>query len=786
MDATSREPCPPPPSSAQIPTGQAIPSCSEFLTTCAGRRDAMWRLVTAGGGPLLTSLNDNVGRQHWEFDPQAGTPEQRAQVEELRENFANNRRAKRQCSDELLRLQAADRIKAAGANVVKDPCVVQGRGPVAVSQVDHQVLCGLKYYAALQQRDGHWAGDYGGPNFLMPGMVIALYATGALDRVFGAEARAEILRYHRNHQNEDGGFGLHIEGHSTMFGTSMGYCVLRIMGADRDDEAVAAARKWIHDRGGAQYNTSWAKFWLAVLGAYSWDGLNPVPPEMWLLPYSAWTGIGLLHPGRMWCHVRQVMLPMSYIYGVRGTCKETDLVKALREELYPVPYDGIDWNGARNLCGKEDLYFPHPFIQDALWWFLYKCENVLAGSSLRKKALKEALKLIHYEDESTRYIDIGGVSKSMNLLACWLEDPNSEAFKKHLARVPDYMWVSEDGMKMQGTNGSQVWDTAFSVQAMIATGLGKEVGDCLQLAHQFLDKSQITEDPMPPLQEHYRHISKGAWSFSTRDHGWPTADCSAEALKAVLALQTCPETFVKQPFLDDRLFDCVNIILSYQSSTGGWPTYENTRSHSFAENFNAAETFSNIMIDYDYVELSSSCMTALCEFRKAYPKHRSAEIDGALKRGKDFIQRIQREDGSWYGSWGVCFTYGTWFGCEALAALGDSYSTSESARTACDFLLDKQKEDGGWGESYKSSQDRVYSQLDGDSHVVNTAWAVMALMAVGYHEVHPLPLHAAARFMMDAQQVDGDWPQQHISGVFNKNCMISFSQYRYGEAAWRI
>eukprot|EP00803_Ostreobium_quekettii_P008888 evm.model.scf_1873.3 EVM.evm.TU.scf_1873.3 scf_1873:15470-26076(+) len=686
----------------------------------------MWRLVTAGGGPLLTSLNDNVGRQHWEFDPQAGTPEQRAQVEELRENFANNRRAKRQCSDELLRLQAADRIKAAGANVVKDPCVVQGRGPVAVSQVDHQVLCGLKYYAALQQRDGHWAGDYGGPNFLMPGMVIALYATGALDRVFGAEARAEILRYHRNHQNEDGGFGLHIEGHSTMFDT------------------VCYA--------------SWAQIETMKL----WQ----------LLANGNWTAAS-------WKDVvsRQVMLPMSYIYGVRGTCKETDLVKALREELYPVPYDGIDWNGARNLCGKEDLYFPHPFIQDALWWFLYKCENVLAGSSLRKKALKEALKLIHYEDESTRYIDIGGVSKSMNLLACWLEDPNSEAFKKHLARVPDYMWVSEDGMKMQGTNGSQVWDTAFSVQAMIATGLGKEVGDCLQLAHQFLDKSQITEDPMPPLQEHYRHISKGAWSFSTRDHGWPTADCSAEALKAVLALQTCPETFVKQPFLDDRLFDCVNIILSYQSSTGGWPTYENTRSHSFAENFNAAETFSNIMIDYDYVELSSSCMTALCEFRKAYPKHRSAEIDGALKRGKDFIQRIQREDGSWYGSWGVCFTYGTWFGCEALAALGDSYSTSESARTACDFLLDKQKEDGGWGESYKSSQDRVYSQLDGDSHVVNTAWAVMALMAVGYHEVHPLPLHAAARFMMDAQQVDGDWPQQHISGVFNKNCMISFSQY---------
>ena len=35
------------------------------------------------------------------------------------------------------------------------------------------------------------------------------------------------------------------------------------------------------------------------------------------------------------------------------------------------------------------------------------------------------------------------------MLACWVEDPNGDAFKKHLARVPDYIWVSEDGITMQ-------------------------------------------------------------------------------------------------------------------------------------------------------------------------------------------------------------------------------------------------------------------------------------------------------------------------------------------------
>jgi hypothetical protein len=45
-------------------------------------------------------------------------------------------------------------------------------------------------------------------------------------------------------------------------------------------------RQQIHSRGGATFITSWGKFWLSVLGVYHWDGQNPMPPEMWLLPYQ--------------------------------------------------------------------------------------------------------------------------------------------------------------------------------------------------------------------------------------------------------------------------------------------------------------------------------------------------------------------------------------------------------------------------------------------------------------------------------------------------------------------
>ena len=44
--------------------------------------------------------------------------------------------------------------------------------------------------------------------------------------------------------------------------------------------------------------------------------------------------------------------------------------------------------------------------------------------------------------------------------------------------------------------------------------------------------SQVREDP-PDHLDHFRHISKGAWTFSDRDHGWQVSDCTAEGLKVI-------------------------------------------------------------------------------------------------------------------------------------------------------------------------------------------------------------------------------------------------------------
>jgi achilleol B synthase len=61
-----------------------------------------------------------------------------------------------------------------------------------------------------------------------------------------------------------------------------------------------------------------------------------------------------------------------------------------------------------------------------------------------------------------------------------------------------------------------------------------------------------------------------------------------------------------------------------------------------------------------------------------------------------------------FGTWGICFTYGTLFAVKGLIACGRTYEDSPSISKACNFLLSKQLSTGGWGETYLSSETQVF------------------------------------------------------------------------------
>ncbi len=629
---------------------------------------------------------------------------------------------------------------------------------------------GSLYFSAIQEPDGHWAGDYGGPHFLLPGLVIASYVTGS---EFTEPQRLLMKRYMLNHQNSDGGWGLHIEGTSTMFGTVMQYTALRILGMQADDEPMIRARCWIQERGGAVSVPSWGKFYLSVLGAFEYEGCNTLIPELWLLPRS-WA----LHPGNYWCHTRMVYLPMSYCYGHRVRGEITPLVKELRRELYTETYENIRWKNHRFHVHETDAYVkPNRLLKG-----LYAALNVYEKfhmKTLRNKALEFVWDYVHAEDDHTNYINIGPVNQVINSLAVWhRKGAASEEFKKHVERWIDYLWVAEDGMKMNGYNGSQLWDTAFGAQAICEGGGEKTVPEALRKAYDFIDYTQVKEE----VRNHkyfFRHDSVGGWPFSTNAHGWPITDCTAEGLSSVIALH---EAGIGNHTVNfDRLRQAADLILSFQNPDGGWASYELQRAGKWLEFMNPAEVFGDIMADYPYVECSSACIRALCEFRHHYPDYRRTEIDRAVNKGVRFIKSKQRPDGSWLGSWAVCFTYAGWFGLTALAVAGQA--DSPEAKKGCEFLLSKQNPDGSWGESYLSSVQKEYIPHR-EGQVINTAWALLGIMVCGYRDHEAV--EKGIRFLTRMQQTDGDWPQQSISGVFNFNCMISYSNYRNIFPLWAL
>ncbi len=447
---------------------------------------------------------------------------------------------------------------------------------------------GFSFYKKIQSSDGHWAGEYGGPMFLLPGLVIGMYVTKT---PIPDEWKIEMTRYLVNRAHKvDGGWGIHIESPSTVFGTALNYAAIRLLGMSADHPVAVKARTTLHKLGGAVGAPSWGKLWLAILNCYDWSGMNPIPPELWCLP--DWVPI---HPWRWWIHTRQVYIPMGYLWGKRFAAELDPTIESLRQELYVQPYETIDWPAQRNNVAKGDVYSPHTYTLEALMALLGKYEQRHI-KMLRSAGIKRAYKLLCLEDENTSYQCIGPVNKMLNYVCRWIEEgADSEVMRQHRAKIDDFVWMCSEGAMMTGTNGSQLWDAAFIAQAVVESEIAEEpehAESCQRLLDWIAD-CQIRENPKH-YKSGYRFATKGAWPFSTPEQGYVVSDCTGEGLKAVLMLQSLGS--LEERVSLERVQDSVDLLLTMQNKDGGFASYETINGPALLEWINPAEVFGDIMV----------------------------------------------------------------------------------------------------------------------------------------------------------------------------------------------
>jgi squalene cyclase len=106
-------------------------------------------------------------------------------------------------------------------------------------------------------------------------------------------------------------------------------------------------------------------------------------------------------------------------------------------------------------------------------------------------------------------------------------------------------------------------------------------------------------------------------------------------------------------------------------------------------------------------------------------------------------------------------------------------------------LLKNQNSNGGWGEDFTSCYDKDYSKdgmkAYGDSNgsgVVNTSWALMALSNAKCTDINAI--RKGVQYLMKRQLPSGDWPQEGISGVFNRSVGITYTAYRNVFPIWAL
>jgi len=585
---------------------------------------------------------------------------------------------------------------------------------------------GAEHLIALQADEGYWVGELEADSTLESDYIYFLNVIGKAD----PERIAKLANYVRSKQLPDGGWNIYPGGPSELNATCKAYFALKLAGDSAEAPHLAKARAVVHRLGGLERSNSYVRFYLALVGAVSWELVPAIPPEMMLLPN--WFAMNIYE---MSSWTRGIVIPMAILSALRPNWRVPE--SAHVDELFQDPWHktaAFDWSDRLVSWKNFFLALDRGF----------KLYEKLPWKPLRQRALREAKQwMVEHMERSEGVAAIyPAMMNSIFALIALGHAPEDPLTWREIKEFSKFEIEEEDSIRMQPCV-SPIWDTCIAMVALEEAGVAPDHPSLVKATEWILSKQILGGGDW---QVKNKDAEPGGWAFEFRNDHYPDVDDTAFILMALQRVK-----FPDEARLESAMRRGVQWLLSMQNRDGGWAAFDRDNDSRFLCNIPFADH--NAMIDPSTADVTARVMECLGRF--GWPGDHPA-----IQRGVKFLVKDQCEDGAWFGRWGVNYVYGTSGVLRAFETV--SLNAKEYCKRAVNWLKTVQKPDGSFGESLRS-YDEPSTKGQGNSTPSQTAWGLIGLMAAA--DPGDPAIAKAAAWLVQQQNEDGSWDESDFTGT---------------------
>jgi squalene-hopene/tetraprenyl-beta-curcumene cyclase len=594
-----------------------------------------------------------------------------------------------------------------------------------------------------QTADGFWWADLRADSTLESDYIMMeLWLHPPVNGVWNPPSKDRIQRAVASilsRQLPDGGFNIYLNGPSEISASIKAYFALKVSGLSPEDARMQRLRARILELGGLQAANSYVRVNLALFGLFPRKACPVIPPEIILLPFN------FIYQMSSW--TRAIVIPLSIVHA--------------SNPKRPVPagfnVDELFLSGAPMNPVHDPHFFSWRNCFIAVDKFLKYWERISPGV-IRNYAIRKCEEWMIERFEGSD--GLGAIYPSMQYAVMALDVLGYQADHPLRVRAQKEFYnlmVDNDsrGFYMQPCF-SPIWDTAIAAFSLAEAE--KTPPAALKSTADWLISKEIRRRGDWSIKR--PDTDPSGWAFEFNNEFYPDVDDTAMVLLAFDKIKASDES--KQRACIKR---AVNWLLSMQGKDGGWAAFDVDNNWSILSDVPFADH--NAMLDPACPDITGRVMEALS-------KHGIQGDHPAMQRAVRFLMRVQEQDGSWYGRWGVNYIYGTFLALRGLRAAGVD-ENEPFIQYSLEFIRAFQNRDGGWGESCASYDENRY--VNNPSTPSQTAWAILALLAGG--DIRSESLYNGVEYLVSHQRGDGNWDEDYCTGTgFPRVFYLAYTDYR--------